>query len=182
MVAQQKVPKPPYITPEAYLERERKAETKSEYYAGVVVAMAGASPEHAALVFDLSMPLGMQLRGGSCQGFNNDLRVRVPACNAYFYPDVVIVCDEPKYELSAGLRSLLNPTLIIEALSPSTEMVDRQEKFDCYWTLESLKTYVLVSQDRPRIEIYTRQGSGSWLLEVANGLDAVVRLDAVDCE
>src|SRR5579862_9533761 len=98
MVAyKKKAPQSPYITPQEYLERERKAETKSEYHAGVIVAMAGVSPEHVALVCDLSLLLGMQLRGGPCQGFNTDLRVRVPACNAYFYPDIVIVCGEPAY-------------------------------------------------------------------------------------
>lgn len=171
----------PRLTPQEYLERERKAQAKSEYRQGLIVAMAGASPEHNAIVFNLAGALSAQLRGKPCQGFSSDLRVRVPASNAYYYPDITVVCGEPQYEMLAGLRSLLNPTLLIEVLSETTEKADRKEKFDGYWTLKSLKTYMLVSQDSPRIETYTRQVDGSWRLEIANELASVVTLDAIGC-
>ncbi|HLV80452.1 MAG TPA: Uma2 family endonuclease [Chthonomonadaceae bacterium] len=178
MVAHQK---PQRASPQAYLERERAAERKSEYHDGVIVAMAGASPEHNTIVFNLAGALSAQLRGKPCRGFSSDLRVRVPACNAYYYPDVTVVCGEPQYEMLAGLRSLLNPTLLIEVLSETTEKADREGKFDCYWTLESLKTYVLVSQDRPRMEMFTRQADGSWRVEIANELASVIPLEAIGC-
>jgi Uma2 family endonuclease len=173
--------KTPYITPQEYLERERKAETKSEFYDGLIVAMAGASPEHNAITFNLAAGLGPQLGDKNCRGYGSDLRGRVSACNAYFYPDATVVCGEPQYDQLVGLHSLLNPTLIIEVLSDSTERTDRREKFDCYQTLDSLKTYVLVAQDSPRIELFTRQADGSWRYEPVRGLDAVVKLESIGC-
>jgi Uma2 family endonuclease len=173
--------KPPRLTPQEYLERERKAETKSEYHGGIVVAMAGASPEHNIIVFDLIGTLSVQLRGKPCQGFPSDLRVRVPACDKYYYPDAIVVCEEPEYEQLAGTRSLLNPTLIVEVLSDSTEKTDRGEKWTCFQTLESLQTYVLISQDRPLIEVYRREGQG-WFYAAATGVESRVPLDAIGCE
>ena len=99
--------KPHYITPEQYLEGERLSNIKHEYHDGTIVAMAGANPEHNAIVFDISGALYIQLRGSNCQGFSSDLRVRVPACNKYYYPDGVVVCEEPRYQDVAGIRSLL---------------------------------------------------------------------------
>lgn len=171
----------PYITPQEYLARERKSETKSEYHGGVIVARAGASKEHNAITFDIAVALGTQLKDGPCQGYASDLRVRVPQCDRYYYPDVIVVCGEPQFE-DAELDTLLNPTLLIEVLSESTEKADREEKFDCYGTLESLTTYVLVAQDRPRVESFTRLPDGTWKLEIARGLDAVMRLGAIGCE
>jgi Uma2 family endonuclease len=171
----------PRITSEEYLERERRAETRSEYRDGVIVAMAGATPDHNAVVFDITGVLSAQLRGKPCQGFTSDLRVRVPACNNYYYPDIVIACEEPKYERLKGMASLLNPTLIVEVLSDSTEATDRGEKWTCYQTLESLQTYVLVSQRQPLLEIYQRQENG-WLYVAFTSLEGAVFLDAIGCE
>jgi Uma2 family endonuclease len=179
MVAQTKVT---YITPQEYLEMERDAETKSEYDDGVIVAMAGSSPEHSAITFNLSVKLGVQLDGLPCRGFTSDLRVRVPVCNKYYYPDVTIVCNRPEFELLAGVRSLLNPTLLIEVLSNSTAATDRGEKWRCYRTLESLTTYVLIAQDRPEVEVYTRMEDGDWRLHTVIGLDASVPLRTFGCE
>ncbi len=175
-------PKRPYVTPEEYLEREGRAETKSEYHDGDIVAMAGASLVHNILTFEVTSLLGFQLRAGNCQGFASDQRVRVPACNRYFYPDLTIVCGEPEHQTLAGLESLLNPTLIIEILSDSTERADRGDKFDCYETLESLTDYVLISQDAPRIEHYARMPAGGWHYVPARGLEAVLSLPAIGCE
>jgi Uma2 family endonuclease len=171
----------PRTTPAEYLERERRAETRSEYHNGVIVAMAGATPHHNAVVFDITGVLSAQLRGKPCQGFTSDLRVRVPACNNYYYPDIVIVCEEPKYEQLKGMASLLNPTLIIEVLSDFTEAADRGEKWTCYQTLESLQTYVLVSQRRPVIETYQRQ-ENDWRYTAVTSLEGVIFLDAIGCE
>lgn len=174
--------KQPYITPQEYLERESKADAKSEYHGGVITAMAGASPEHNAICFDLVSTLGPQLRAGACQGFAADLRLRVEECNRYYYPDLAFVCGEPHYEVLIGLRSLLNPTLIIEVLSDTTERADRGEKFRCYRTLASLSSYILVSQDEPRVELFTRQEDGSWRYEEAIGLNDVLTLTSISCE
>ncbi|HZP85004.1 MAG TPA: Uma2 family endonuclease [Chthonomonadaceae bacterium] len=175
-------PKPCYVTPEEYLERERAAETKSEYYDGVIVAMAGASPEHDRIAVDILRHLGNQLERSPCEPFSSDMRVRVPTCNRYYYPDVSVACGGSQFEALVGVRSLLNPKLIVEVLSESTEKNDRTDKYDCYRTLASLATYVLVAQDRPRIEVFTRQPDDTWRHEVAKGLEAVLALPAIGCE
>ena len=181
MVAYAKL-KTPYISPEEYLLLEEQAETKSEYYDGIIVAMAGADPTHVMITFDTSLAIGNQLRGTSCQAFGGDLRVYVTACNHYYYPDISVACAEPQYQIIQGLRTLLNPTLIIEVLSRSTEADDRNEKYDCYKTIPSLQTYVLVTQERPFVEWYVRRGETVWQHFEAEGLDASILLESIGCE
>lgn len=178
--AKREAPEQPYLTPQEYLERERKAETKSEYSGGVVVAMAGASKRHNRITANISGELHGQLKGEPCQAFVSDLRVGVPECNRYYYPDVAVVCGEPIF-VDAELDTLLNPTLIVEVLSDSTEARDRGEKLECYQALESLQTYVLVAQDRPYIEIYSRQDR-DWRYSKAKEMTDRVALDAIGCE
>ncbi len=175
------LPKSSYVSPQEYLECEREADTKSEYEAGCLVAMAGASPLHNTITFNLAVEIGAQLKGTPCRGFVSDLRLRVPAYDRYYYPDLIVVCGEPQYEDAIGLRSQLNPALIIETLSDSTEAKDRGEKLACYQTLDSLSAYVLAAQDRPRIEVFTRQANGVWLYEAITGLDGALTLEAVHC-
>ena len=172
---------PERFTPAQYLQWEQAAETRSEYYDGVIVAMAGGSPEHSAIIHDLTLELGAQLEGRRCQGFGSEQRVRVPACNRYYYPDYLVVCDTPQYENIRGVLTLLNPTLIVEVLSPSTEQSDRTDKWECYQTLDSLVTYVLVAQNRARVEAYTRRPDGTWSYTSAKGLDAELALDSIEC-
>src|ERR1051325_1552816 len=114
------------ISPQEYLERERTANTKSEYYDGVIIAMAGASPNHNTITFNLNGLLYTLLQGKPCRGFSSDMRVRVPDCNRYYYPDLSVVCGEPQYERLAGVETLLNPTVVIEVLSDSNEKTDRE--------------------------------------------------------
>ena len=166
MVAYAK-PKNPYISPEAYLERERDAVTKSEYCAGEIVAMAGASPEHNSIVINIVGELFGQLRD-KCRLYSNDMRVSIPKRNRYYYPDITLVCKEPVFENKGGVQSLLNPLIVIEVLSDSTERTDRKEKFDGYWALDSLETYVLVSQDSTRVEVFHRLQNGTWQYRVLN--------------
>ncbi len=170
-----------FVTPQEYLEYERKAVTKHEYHNGQIVAMAGASWAHNLITANSSRHIGNQLEEGPCVVVVTDLRVRVPACNKYYYPDGIVVCGEPAFEAN-GFDTLLNPRLIIEVLSDSTERADRIEKFDCYETLASLTDYVLISQHEPRVEHYARLSDGGWHYIVARGLEATLPLPSIGCE
>ncbi len=150
-----------YLTPEAYLEQERAAPYKSEYFDGETFAMSGASRYHVRITSYLQASLYAQLTPKGCFIFSSDLRVHIPAFGLYTYPDVGVVCGEEHY-LDGQQDTLLNPDLLIEVLSPSTEAYDRGKKFAYYQGLPSLKAYVLVAQDRPRIEIYRRTEGETW--------------------
>ena len=176
------LPKPPYIPIESYFEREDAAVCKSEYFDGEVVAMAGgASPAHICITTNLTRLIGNQLEGKPCEPFDSDMRVRVPECNAVFYPDLTVTCETPRFA-DTRLATLLNPTLIFEVLSPSTDRADRGIKFDCYRTLDPLNAYVLVYQDEPRLDLYTRQPDGAWQYETTKGPQATLRIESVACE
>lgn len=166
-------------TPEEYLALERLAPFRSEYHAGEIFAMAGASPEHNIITVNLTVMLALQLRGGPCRPFATDIKVRVGPAEMYAYPDVLVVCGERRYA-DEQRDVLLNPSVIIEVLSSTTEAYDRGDKFAGYRHLESLQEYVLVAQDRPRVEQYTRQPDGLWLLTEAEGLEAMVHLPSID--
>ncbi len=172
----------PRFTPAEYLELERAAPYKSEFYKGEIFAMAGAGEEHNTITFNLAALLAPQLRGRPCRGFTTDLRVKmVDAPVFYTYPDVVVVCGERQFE-DASVDTLLNPTVLIEVLSPSTEGYDRGNKFAFYRRIPSLQTYILIAQDRPLVEAYARQLDGrQWLLSEANDLSETLSLPAVGC-
>lgn len=169
-----------YLTPEEYLALERKAELKSEYIDGEIVAMTGASRKHNLVVVNLTGEIRRQLRGRSCEAYANDMRVRVPSNRLYTYPDVVVVCDEPQFE-DQEFDTLLNPTVIIEVLSESIELYDRGKKFSFYRTLESLAEYLLIAQDECRIEQFVRQSDGGWLLSEHRSPEDAVKLDSIQC-
>jgi Uma2 family endonuclease len=167
-------------TPEEYLARERASlDTKCEYVDGHIYAMAGAGFAHNQIVVNLAVALGNALRGGPCTTLVNDMRVKVPKTVMYTYPDVVIVCDEPALE-DTHLDTLLNPTILIEVLSPSTERYDRGDKWAHFRQLESLRMYVLVAQDRARVETFVRRG-GEWVYGEAVGEEAVLHLEPAGC-
>jgi len=149
-------------TVEEYLARERAAETKSEFYDGEIFAMAGGSEAHNLIAGNLIRDVGTGLRGRSCRVYPSDMRVKVPT-GLYTYPDVTVVCGQPEFE---GDRRdiLLNPIVIFEVLSPSTEGYDRGKKFEHYRQLPSLEAYIVVAQDRSSIEHFGRQSDGSWVL------------------
>ena len=169
-----------YLTPEEYLAFERKATTKHEYLAGEIVAMSGASFAHNFITGDIFGELRSQLRGGKCKAATSDMRVKVNKTGSYFYPDVVVFCGEPQAEDSQS-DTLLNPTVIIEVLSPSTEARDRGEKFWHYQQLASLREYVLVSQDRVCVEHYLREGT-YWLRTEFRVLEDRMPLTSIECE
>jgi Uma2 family endonuclease len=169
-----------YLTPEEYLAMERKAEYKSEYIDGEIAAMTGASRKHNLIVVNISGELRRQLRGRPCEAYSNDMRVRIPSTRLYTYPDVVVVCGEPRFE-DDYVDTLLNPTVIIEVLSESTELYDRGKKFGFYRTLESLAEYLLVAQDEMRIEQFVRQSDGRWLLSEHRSPEEAVEIASLQC-
>jgi Uma2 family endonuclease len=169
------------ITVEDYLARDRAAAYKSEFLAGEVFAMAGASRVHNLIVFNLATVLGPQLQGRPCEAYVSDMRVKVSATGLYAYPDLVVVCGEPRFE-DAQLDTLLNPTLIIEVLSPSTETYDRDDKFVNYCQIESLQQYVLIAQDDARIERFDRVANELWTPSAAAGLDTTISVAAIGCD
>lgn len=170
----------PRLTPEQYLESERTAEFRSEYYCGQIYAMAGGSYQHAQIIGGLVREFGNALKGRLCAVVPTDLRLRVSPQGLYTYPDVVVICGDPRFADNQQ-DTLLNPTLIVEVLSPSTEGYDRGFKFAQYRTVESLEEYVLVAQAEPRVEVFRRQRDGHWLLSEAFGLETACRFESLDC-
>ena len=144
------------LTPEAYLAIERQAAYKSEYFNGEMFAMAGASPHHVLIVTNVASELRWQLKKRLCTVFSTDLRVKVSTTGLYTYPDVTVVCGQPQFD-DEHQDTLLNPTLIVEVLSQSTKDSDRGEKFEQYRTLESLREYILIAQNRCHVEQFVRQ-------------------------
>jgi Uma2 family endonuclease len=166
------------ITPQEYLAIERAAQTKSEYYAGEMFAMSGASWHHNLVKDNLAAEVRQQLRDGPCRVVTSDLRVKVDATGLYTYPDIVVVCEEPRFEDNVH-DTLQNPRVVIEVLSDSTEKYDRGKKFSHYQRVASLQEYVLIAQDEPVVERYLRQSAG-WLLTTVRGLDADFAFASID--
>ncbi len=185
---------PKRVSVEEYLANEARAEYKSEYHNGIVVpvhrtvneqgeivAMAGAQPAHNLLVARLGGLLNLCLDHTDCLVFASDQLVSTPECEKYHYPDLSIVCKKPEFEKHAnGLDALLNPSVIIEVLSASTEGYDRGEKFRCFRTLPSLEQYVLVSSTEKGIETFTKQDEKHWLMTSARESDDKVQIGS--CE
>lgn len=170
-----------YLTPEEYLSLERAAETKSEYIDGEMVAMTGVSRSHNLIVTNLIRDLSTQVKRRPCEVYPSEMRVWIPATGLYTYPDVVVVCGEPAL-VDDHFDVLTNPTVLIEVLSPTTEAYDRGRKFEHYLTLASLREYLLVSQDQPRVEQFIRQDDGAhWTFSAETGLDATVELPSIQC-
>jgi Uma2 family endonuclease len=157
------------LSPQEYLVQERQADFKSEYLRGEVFAMAGASYEHTLIKDNLAGETRNQLKGGPCHVLTSDMRVKVSPTGLYTYPDIAIVCDPPKFE-DEEFDTLLNPRVIVEVLSDSTEKYDRGDKFRHYRLVPSLQEYILVAQDRPLVERYVRQADDSWNLTAFEGL------------
>ena len=170
----------PRFTPEEYLALERQAEFKSEYFAGEVFAMAGASQRHNLIAANVIRLLGNQLLEHNCNVYPSDMRVKIPQVKKYTYPDVVVVCGEEQFE-DEDKDTLLNPSLIVEILSESTEAYDRGKKFEHYQSLESLQEYVLIAQDSYRIERYVRQDDRTWTYTEFHSRDDVVTLPTIGC-
>lgn len=167
----------PRISAEDYLALERRSETKSEYLDGEIFVMTGASRRHNLLAGNVYTAFRTQLRQRGCEVYVSDMRVKVSATGLYTYPDVTVACEKPQFE-DVEIDTLLNPKVIVEILSKSTEDYDRGTKFLQYRTLPSLTEYVLVAQDKVHVEHYLRQNEG-WLLTETDRREDVIELPSV---
>jgi Uma2 family endonuclease len=169
-----------YVSPEEYLRLERQAECKSEYLNGEIFAMTGASRKHNLITTNISRELSQQLKTRPREVYAADMRVKVRATGLYTYPDVAIVCGESQFE-DDYVDTLLNPTVLIEVLSQSTERFDRIAKSSYYRTIDSLAEHLLVAQDEIRLEQYVKQPNGQWSLYEYLTLNSAANLTSVDC-
>lgn len=170
----------PFISPQEYLERERKAETKHEYYNGEIFAMSGGSPQHNQISVNVSGELRQRLRDRDCVIYSSDQRVKVSPTGLYTYPDVTVICEDPRFDDEQG-DTLLNPNVLFEVLSPTTADYDRGGNFKHYRSLPSLHEYVLISQDQPLVERFVREGD-RWVLTEVNSLDETLAISYLRCE
>jgi Uma2 family endonuclease len=171
------------LTPEQYLRRERDSLDKHEFYRGEVFAMAGGSAEHSRVTANAIRRIGDRLDGSPCGVFDSNLRIRVPGNSLYTYPDLSVICGPLEYDpLDRGRETVLNPTLLVEVLSPSTEAYDRGAKFENYQQIVSLREYLLLSQSVARAETFLRQPDNTWLYTAVTGLETSVRLASLRIE
>jgi Uma2 family endonuclease len=169
-----------YVTPDEYLAAERLSDYRSEYLDGGVYPMTGVSLNHIKVVSNVTAELVFQLKGRPCSVLSNEMKIRLPDSSKFFYPDVTVYCGEPQFH-DDRTDTILNPVLVIEVLSPSTEAFDRGAKFHAYQTIESLKEYVLIAQDNSVVEQFVRNGDGKWTYTVAEGLECSLTLPSIEC-
>jgi Uma2 family endonuclease len=169
------------LTETEYLAIERAAETRSEFYQGEMFAMAGVSLQHSLIASNLNRAIGNAIDGRGCQVHQSELRVKVDQTGLYTYPDIVVFCGKAQLE-DNHFDTLLNPTILIEVLSDSTEAYDRGAKFSQYRTVSSLKEYVLVSQKEASCERFVRQPNEDWAFRAIIGLESTLMLDSIQIQ
>ena len=167
------------LTPTEYLKLERAAELRHEYFNGEMFAMSGGSPQHSLIKMNTGRDLGNKLKHRPCTAFDSDLRIRVSSSGLYTYPDISVVCGELEFDDNQR-DTMLNPTLLVEVLSASSEAYDRGEKFAHYRQIASLREFVLISQKSPSIERYLRNPDETWTLTAVIGRDANIHLPSID--
>ncbi len=167
------------LTVQEYLTLERQSETRNDYLAGEMLSMTGASRKHNLITANILAALHSQLADRACEVYASDMRVRTPS-GLFTYPDVVAVCGEPRFD-DNEFDTLLNPALVVEILSRSTEAYDRLTKLDHYRTIPSLDEILFVAQDRPHVEHWLRQEDGRWLIEEIDDLDRSLDLPSLRC-
>jgi Uma2 family endonuclease len=166
------------LTEAEYLEIERAAEFKSEFFDGEMFAMAGGTPQHSLIATNLAAEFQFRLKNHSCTAYNADLRIKIEPTNLLTYPDLSVICGPLQF--AAGTDdTVVNPTVLVEVLSNSTEAYDRGRKFEQYRQILSLREYLLVSQNEPRIEQFIRQSDGRWLLNETLGLEKKLELPSL---
>lgn len=172
----------PIFSVEDYLDFERFQTERHEFLDGSVYAMAGESPNHSTICFNLNGIVHAQLRGKKCRGFSPNMKIATNEKGLYSYPDLAVVCGQPAF-YDNKKDVITNPTVIVEVLSPSTEHYDRGEKFLRYTNqIETLQNYVLISQDKPFIEMFSRQQNGGWEKIEVEGFESVLKIDSIECE
>ncbi|MBA3534035.1 MAG: Uma2 family endonuclease [Ardenticatenales bacterium] len=169
-----------FLSPAEYLAFERQAGNKHEYYAGEIFAMVGASREHTLIVSALIRLLGNQLLERPCNVYPSDMRVKVDKKGKYTYPDVMVACGEEHFDDEEN-DTLLNPVIVIEVLSESTEAYDRGKKFEHYQYITTLTDYLLVCQYPYRIEHYVRQSDNQWLYQEFHEAENMVEIASIGC-
>lgn len=169
------------VSPQEYLEMEREAEYKSEYLDGEIFAMSGGTARHSLIATQTLVALGLKLKGKSRKPYNSDLRIAVSPDGLYTYPDVSVFCEPMEFVFGSD-DTASNPAVVVEVLSKNTEAYDRGRKFGHYRQIATLRHYVLVSQDSPTIECFSREGDGRWALSEAIGLEASMPLGALGIE
>jgi Uma2 family endonuclease len=167
-----------FLTPEQYLEIERKAETKSQYYDGEMFAMSGVSRVHDLIAGQLHLLVGQHLRGKEFCWHTSGMRIRIAPRGPYVYPDLSATCEEPQYA-DPHVDMLVNPALVVEILSPSTEAHDRGRKAKLYRSMPSLREVLLIAQDSHDVELHRRQQDGRWVILEAGGLEASIELESI---
>lgn len=170
-----------YLTETEYLERERVSTIKHEYYAGEIFAMPGASEAHNLIASSVNVIIYTQIRGRGCRIYPGDMRLKIVKTGLYTYPDLTIVYGTPEFTDMMKRDTLLNPTIIVEILSPSTERYDRGVKFQNYRTIETLKEYILIAQNKYHIERYIRHEGNTWILTEAVGVDSTIAIESIQC-
>lgn len=168
------------LTAKDYLDFERNSDIKHEFYDGEIFAMSGAKWNHNVISWNIGGELRQKLKDKKCSVCPGDMRVFVPETGLYTYPDLVVVCGEPQFQDDVH-DTLLNPILLIEVLSETTESYDRGKKFQHYRSIESLQEYIMVSQDEARVEKYVRHGDGFWLLSEAVGIHSEIEFSSIEC-
>jgi Uma2 family endonuclease len=168
-------------TEEEYLAFESEHPLRHEFVGGEVYDMAGASEQHVSITGNIVTALNIQVRQRPCKVYANDLRLKITQLHGYVYPDVMMVCDKRQFDANDN-NMLLNPTIIIEVLSASTQLYDKTTKFELYRTIDSLQGYLLISQDKVRVEHFVRQTQFGWLLNDYGQLSDVIALESVNCQ
>lgn len=169
-------------TLEEYLELDRAAEERFEFWEGEVFCMSGVSQEHAEIEINLTVALRTRLSGSKCRVFPANMRIKVPTAPPYRYADLSALCGEARFETIGGVDALVNPALLVEVLSPSTESYDRGEKFARYKSIPALREYLLVAQDRPFITQLFKRDDDEWVYRDFDAPGSIVKLESLGCE
>jgi Uma2 family endonuclease len=170
------------FAPEDYLTFEREADTRHEFLDGEVYTMAGESLPHSRICMNLAREVGNSLKGKRCEPLSPNMKIRTSSASLFAYPDLTIICGEPLFH-DRKKDVLTNPQIIFEVLSPSTAEYDRTTKFQKYrMGKETLTDYILVSQDKPFVEHFTKQGNGSWVYQSYGAIDDFLKIETIDCQ
>ena len=170
-----------YYSLDEYFALEHAGDARYEYWDGEIVCMSGGSKEHAQICSNVHYRLRQKLEGGPCRAFTSEQPIKTPTLLPYRYPDVVVGCNDLNFESMRRIDALINPVLIVEVTSPSSELRDRENKFKAYQAMPGFQEYLLITQDAPRVTHYVRQPDGQWTSEDITDVSASVVLERVGC-